>query len=123
MPAHVSRLRVANGDHHRPDIADFGNDQCAGIGQAVGVADVEKIPPAVRIADGGNVFGAWRQRLAGGGCLAADSRHDVIPESVIVRCIIAKAMGLKNMAKVIVATLYDRHLLTPSMATGASHPA
>jgi len=94
---------VAQRDHHRQYVADFGNDEFAGVGEIVGIADVEQVTTTVRIADGGDVFRT--RRPADGKILRFDSillcLHCCSPVPFLLMCIVDKAKCLKYIAKVI----------------------
>ena len=93
---------MAQGNDQRTDFTHFGDDQRAGIVHVVGVAHMEKVAAAVKIANGGcelrarNEFGT---RVTGGSRFAMRV-HFYIPFALL-QCIVNKLKLLKNMAKVI----------------------
>ena len=93
---------MAQGNDHGTNFADFGDDQGAGIVYVVGVAHMEKVAAAIKIANRGGVFRArsgFGASAAGGGWFALRV-HFYIPFSLL-QCIVNKLKQLKNRAKVI----------------------
>lgn len=95
---------MAQRDHHRLNVANFGNDEFACVGKIVGIADVEQIAATVRVADGGDVFRTRRPadgKIPRFGSLLL-CLHCYSPIPYLLMRIVDQANYLKNIAKVIV---------------------
>ena len=69
-------------DDQRAEVAQFGEDQAAGIGQVVGVADMENVSFAIQIADGGDKFGARRTAVIRRSIFSLSVKHVVVSPEV-----------------------------------------
>lgn len=68
---------VSLGNQQAAYFANFEQYQFAGVGNAVGVADVKHVPASVRIAKGGNILHAWLWSDTGAGRFALCGGHVV----------------------------------------------
>jgi len=74
---------VSFGNQQAAHIADFKQYHLAGVGEAVGVADVKQIAAAIGITKGGNIFHAWPSGDTGTGRFALSGGHAVqLPETI-----------------------------------------
>lgn len=68
---------VSLGNDQAAHLANFEQNQFAGVGNTVGVANVEEIAPAVEITKGGNIFDARPEGNARTGRFTLCSDHIV----------------------------------------------
>jgi len=74
---------VSLGNQQAADIANLKQYQFASVGNAVRIADVEKIAAAIGVTKGGNIFHASPGGDAGTGRFALSGGHTVLlPETI-----------------------------------------
>lgn len=96
---------MTQGNDHGADVAEFGKNEFAGIGDIVGIADPENLATAIQVADSSRVFRARSTVNRGGrarGAAFALALHDAFLHFLVsLKGIVMKAKQLKNSAKVI----------------------